>query len=147
MTFPMTYPRITYSIDYVWSTYKLHQNVTLRQHVSLAMLEHITPSLEGSRSRSHQVFLWSTRTSFSQEAWSTHWLSTPPLPCTGASLLLSTPYPWYSGTWSRCASTCHGTQGFSTASRNSDCRRRYKSHPIGDQTNDTVYFIDTLPRN
>ena len=133
--------------DYFWATYDLRQDFTLRQLVSLAMLELITPSFEGSHSGSQQVFLWSTQTSLYSEDWLTHWLSDHLLPHTGASLLLSTPYPWYSGIWSLCASTCHGTQGYLTTSRNFDCYRRYKSHLIGDQTNQTVTSTYKLPRN
>ena len=54
---------------------------------------------------------------------------------TGASLVLSAPYPWYSDIWSRYASTCHGTLGSLKTSHNSGCHNIYKWHPNGDKIN------------
>ena len=44
--------RTTYKTVYVWETYELHQDFMLKQPVSLAMLELISPSFERYRSRS-----------------------------------------------------------------------------------------------
>ena len=52
----------------------------------------------------HQASPWSTQTSPYLMALSTHQLSIPLSQHIWASLLPSTPYPWYSDTWSRCAS-------------------------------------------
>ena len=47
------HPRTTYRTDYVWATYELRQDFMLRQPVSPAMLELITPSFERYRYGSH----------------------------------------------------------------------------------------------
>ena len=77
-------------------------------HVRMAM-GLITFPWRKPRSREHQASPWRTRTSLWPTASSTHQLSIPPSQHTGASLLFSTPYPWYSDTWSRYDLTCHGT--------------------------------------
>ena len=73
-----------------------------------------------------QASPWSTQTSLWLMASSTHQLSVPPLQHIGASLLPSTPYPWYSDTWSRYALTCHGTLDSLTTSHNFGYHNVYK---------------------
>ena len=141
----MLHPRINCRTNYIWSMYKLHYDFTLRQPVFLDILEHITPPFEQSRCGSHRFILWITRTSLSQEAWWTHRLSPLVVPRTRASLLLSTTYPWYSGTLSWCASTYYGTLGFPLSSNNLDCCRRWKSNPTGYQIVHTISFSTTQP--
>ena len=78
------------------------------------------------RSGEHQASPWSTQTLLWLMALSTHQLSVCPSQHTRASLLPSTPYPWYSDTWSRYALTCHGIPGTSTTPHNSSCHNIYK---------------------
>ena len=83
----------------------------------------ITSSSKNLLSKEHQASLWSTQTSPWLVVWSTHLLCARPSQHTGASLLVSTPYLWYSDIWSRCALTCRGTLGSQTTSHNSSSHR------------------------
>ena len=82
-------------------------------------LEGISISWTPSFSLKHSTSLWLM-------ASSTHQLSVHPSQHTRASLLPSTPYPWYSDTWYRYVSTCHGTPSSLKTSHNSGCHNIYK---------------------
>ena len=102
-----------------------HERNTSSIHVRRSH-EFITFFWREPRSGEHQDSPWSTQTSLWPMVLSTHQLSIRPSQHTGASLLLSAPYPWYSDTWSWYALTFHGILDSLTTLHNSGCHSIYK---------------------